>query len=449
MPSHRPTPSLPLVLLSLSPILYPSVYAATNTTFDDAHPSFAFSSHWKAVSPAFPCTGCLTQPDPAQTLDGTWHDGNVFATATDVRWGSFTFTGHAVYIYGIDELNSEPDIVFTLDGAAAGTHHYAGPGAGTVYHALYFARTGLSEETHTVSWELRYNTASGVDQQVALFDYAMVTTGAEAGGGGGSGSGSVGGAEAGGGGGSGSGSVGGGGDETSTPTKPEESVSAGSGSGQSLANHSATPVTSVDPRSSTKAGLNPGLSASTNIGQKSLPSTAIPPSLPSNPESAACVGRNRLGTILGTIFGVIVLIALLLGLFLRRRFQKKNKTSAPPPVESFLAEAVRDEPRWEWEKGPSRGLSLMRVSLPASPLAISPSTVTMGSGVFSNTPSSQSPPAPAITVPPAMAHVQTERERLLEARVAELEGDMQRYRDGNGEVEREEQPPPYMGRVSQ
>lgn len=87
------------------------------------------------------------------------------------------FPGSAVYIFGIDQRSSQPDIAFTV-GSIQQTHHYTGSGQ-FAYDALFFSATGLaSDETHTVNWVFNF-ADTGPPLQVALFDYAIVTSGKE------------------------------------------------------------------------------------------------------------------------------------------------------------------------------------------------------------------------------------------------------------------------------
>ncbi|KAF7363733.1 hypothetical protein MSAN_01031100 [Mycena sanguinolenta] len=146
-----------------------------NTTIDDSSSSFNFTGTWNTITPTLPCTGCAAQPDPSQVYNGTWHDGNTQDGAPAVTGGSFTFTGSAVYIFGIDQAESQPDIAFTL-GSIQQVHHYTGSEA-YVYNALFFSATGLSsDQTHTANWV--FNVADTTSPlQVALFDYAVVTSG--------------------------------------------------------------------------------------------------------------------------------------------------------------------------------------------------------------------------------------------------------------------------------
>ncbi|KAJ7827494.1 hypothetical protein B0H14DRAFT_2814519 [Mycena olivaceomarginata] len=154
--------------------------AIINTTIDDSSSSFTFTGTWNTITPSSPCTICSSKPDPSKTHGGTWHDGNINIAIPVGTSGSFTFTGSAVYIFGIDQAASEvsqADIAFTV-GSIQQTHHYTGSEQ-FVYDALFFSATGLaSDETHTVNWVLNFaDTGGGL--QVALFDYAIVTSGKE------------------------------------------------------------------------------------------------------------------------------------------------------------------------------------------------------------------------------------------------------------------------------
>ncbi|CAK5274083.1 unnamed protein product [Mycena citricolor] len=166
-------PLLFLLFLAAVPVVESAI---TNTTVDDADPAFVFSGSWTPTSAAHPCDFCSSKPDPSQTFDQTWTDGNYRAGSKTLTTGTFTFTGSAVYIFGIDQADSQPDIVFTL-GATTATHHYTGS-ARFAYNALFFAATGLpADQTHTVSWVFNTNPTTGVQVQAALFDYAVVTSG--------------------------------------------------------------------------------------------------------------------------------------------------------------------------------------------------------------------------------------------------------------------------------
>ncbi|KAJ6626178.1 hypothetical protein B0H10DRAFT_547596 [Mycena sp. CBHHK59/15] len=168
-------PALAVLLLVL--LCAPSANGAiTNTTIDDTNSAFTFSGSWTAVSPSDPCAGCSSKPDASQTFGETWHDGNYRTGASETTTGSFTFTGSAVYIFGIDQANSQPDIAFTL-GSTQAVHHYTGTER-FAYNALFFHATGLAaDQTHTVNWIFNIDPSTGVGVQAALFDYAIVTSG--------------------------------------------------------------------------------------------------------------------------------------------------------------------------------------------------------------------------------------------------------------------------------
>jgi hypothetical protein len=86
--------------------------------------------------------------------------------------------GSAVYIFGIDQAISQPNIAFSL-GSIQQVHHYTGTER-FVYRALFFSADGLdADQTHTVNWVFNLAPNTGVEVQVALFDYAIVTSGKE------------------------------------------------------------------------------------------------------------------------------------------------------------------------------------------------------------------------------------------------------------------------------
>ncbi|KAJ7256183.1 hypothetical protein B0H12DRAFT_519027 [Mycena haematopus] len=175
---HSFTTLLPVLAMFLLLLLCaPSANGAiTNTTVDDTNSAFTFTGSWTAVSASNPCGGCSSKPDPSQTFDSTWHDGNYRTGASETTGGSFTFTGSAVYIFGIDQAQSQPDIAFTL-GSTKSVHHYTGT-AQFAYNALFFSATGLAaDQTHTVNWIFNIDPTTGVGVQEALFDYAIVTSG--------------------------------------------------------------------------------------------------------------------------------------------------------------------------------------------------------------------------------------------------------------------------------
>ncbi|KAJ7258219.1 hypothetical protein C8J57DRAFT_1341446 [Mycena rebaudengoi] len=156
-PPHSFSPPFPFLLLAAVPALS----ALIDTTFDDT--SFTYSPDWNAISPSAPCGW-------SRVHGGTYHDGNCVSDKTS--------SGSAVSIYGIDQANTQPNIVFTVEGARA-VHRYTGTER-FVYDALFFSAKGLAaDKTHTVNWVFDFEESSGVGVQAALFDYAVVTSGKE------------------------------------------------------------------------------------------------------------------------------------------------------------------------------------------------------------------------------------------------------------------------------
>ncbi|KAF7307705.1 hypothetical protein MKEN_01130500 [Mycena kentingensis (nom. inval.)] len=163
---------LVLLLLAYAPSTVDA--AISTTTYDDTSSAFSFTGSWTATSQSNPCNYCSSKPNASRAFGGTWHDGNYRSGASEATGGSFTFTGTAVAIYGIDQAGNQPNIVFTL-GNTKSTHHYTGTEQ-FAYDALFFSADGLSQGTHTVTWNFETN-PSGVEVQAALFDYAVVTSG--------------------------------------------------------------------------------------------------------------------------------------------------------------------------------------------------------------------------------------------------------------------------------
>ncbi|KAF7288953.1 Myb-DNA-bind-2 domain-containing protein [Mycena indigotica] len=66
--------------------------------------------------------------------------------------------------------------VFTLDSSPSSTFWYAGSER-FLYRTLFFSASGLTNGPHTVSWVFNTHGGSPRDLQAALFDYAVVTAG--------------------------------------------------------------------------------------------------------------------------------------------------------------------------------------------------------------------------------------------------------------------------------
>ncbi|KAF7297214.1 hypothetical protein MIND_00954500 [Mycena indigotica] len=289
-------------LLPLLLAVVPSVNGAlTNSTIDDTSSQFTFTGSWTATSASNPCNFCASKPDASQTFQQSWHDGNYRDGASQRTGGSFTFTGSAVYIYGIDQVKTQPNIVFTL-GNQRSTHHYTGSQS-FAYNALFFSATGLDpSSTHTVTWDFEINPSTGVGVQAALFDYAIVT----------------------------SGSV----DvipkpptsEVNTSVNPSKSQSSHNtpssdsktSSGLLSSSPSALAIKSTNP-SDTKSLLTAPSASSVSDTNSNALNTSAP-----EPQSAASSNRSNVGTIIGAIIAVLVCIvlAILFLLLCRRRRQR-------------------------------------------------------------------------------------------------------------------------------
>ncbi|KAJ7446328.1 hypothetical protein FB451DRAFT_1412356 [Mycena latifolia] len=156
-----------LALLFIFPV---HAAALTNLTIDDANSTyFTFAatatSRWAAISPGNPCAFCSAQPLTTDIHDQTWHDGSNGSS------GTLTFQGTEVFLYGID-LANPANITFTLDGAEAAFHYYAGSEQ-FVFNSLFFHAGSLSRDAnHTLTWTLHETKENGTS---ALFDYAVIT----------------------------------------------------------------------------------------------------------------------------------------------------------------------------------------------------------------------------------------------------------------------------------
>ncbi|KZW01538.1 hypothetical protein EXIGLDRAFT_65199 [Exidia glandulosa HHB12029] len=149
---------------------------ARNVTVDDEQ--LVFTPFWK---PSSECDGCSAAPTAAQMAfvhDGTWHDGARQADGSPgVMTMSYTFTGTAVYVYGItiNGTSARPaiknvDLTFTLNNAHAGDFTYAPDATVTDYHfnVLFFSKTGLPNAQYTLQMSLN-------PHSFALLDYVQYT----------------------------------------------------------------------------------------------------------------------------------------------------------------------------------------------------------------------------------------------------------------------------------
>ncbi|KAJ7057275.1 hypothetical protein C8F01DRAFT_1151522 [Mycena amicta] len=448
---------IPLLLL-----IHPLLAAAQTTIFDDADSSFSWYGEWTAVSGN--CDSCSTKLDPTQTHDGTWHDGDRAMTSSEQTGGSFSFTGTAVQIYGIDQPDYGPDIVFTLEGFTS-THHYTGNAK--VYHSLFFSRSGLTNGAHTVNWVLQIDpsTDPGLFGVVALFDYAVVTSTE---------------------------------DNRANPhgTTTTTGTTMTSESSTSSSSHSLSKSSSIRTSLSFTSSRTSGTSTAAPPQTSSSTSSSVPAN--SNSSSTGIVSSTQhrsssVDIIVGAVIGIIALLAFLgAAVCLWRRRRRSNHARiaafpgpnpqnanvntagstavAAPPAVMVLSEkdALKNrDPFWPESISVQVHPPTMDSQIPtpsSDPQSTSASALSPLRFHSTNTPTGASPQSSPIS-PSRAASLATsshsrggrrthERERLLEARVAELEatvtralvvglsGQLDSYADeGEGE---DSQPPPYV-----
>ncbi|KAJ7243052.1 hypothetical protein C8J57DRAFT_67226 [Mycena rebaudengoi] len=280
--------------------------AVTTTTFDDTSSSFSFTGSWTATSASNPCDFCSSKPDPSRIFGETWHDGNFRSGADTGTGGSFTFTGSAVSIFGIDQAKSQPDIEFTL-GSIKSVHHYEGTER-FVYDALFFHAEGLAaDKSHTVTWTFQINQASGVGVQAALFDRAVVTSGSD--------------------------DVADTGDlvnKSQINPKTSSKSTTISSTTVSLSTSSSTSSLPTTKSGSNVKGLANGPSSSSDSNSSSSTATGLgnaPTPAGAAAEGTSHTGTSRTAAIVGAIVGVLILAMLFLIAFLscRRRAQRARR----------------------------------------------------------------------------------------------------------------------------
>jgi hypothetical protein len=370
--------------------------ALTNKTIDDTSSQFFFSTpNWAGVTPENPCGYCSSRPP--DSYNQTYHDGNYGPSSSSLTTGSFTFTGSAVYIFGIDQANTMPDISFTLNGETQ-VHHYTGTEQ-YVPNALFFSAEGLASGTYTVNWVFKLDPTTGVSIQDALFDYAIVTSGEE--------------------------------DpppttpavqpiqtqgssnpQSSSPTvntnnnsqassKPSNTISnpAPSGSGASQSNSGASQSNSGASHSSGASQLNPsnptasGSPANQGLGLGTSATVTVSGMTTVTAVSASSQSKSNMGAIIGGVLGGLV-VAIVLGvlfLWTRRRRARRVKSQADTavrPQSQFLR--VEDYPARARQASNAFPVS-MPTSRPKGSLA-GPSTVSLLTP--HEDPSADSPTAP-------------------------------------------------------
>ncbi|KZV88813.1 hypothetical protein EXIGLDRAFT_722190 [Exidia glandulosa HHB12029] len=146
---------------------------ARNVTIDDADARWTYGA-FAPVSPGQPCNDCISQPDPQQAMNQTWHDTTAEATAT------LTFNGTGVTIYTIcpgRHVNGTyaANLSFDLDGVGNGTFKQVMPGClSNEYNFQVYTVKGLSLQSHVIAVTNHPGTGPFPLSDL-LIDYAIVT----------------------------------------------------------------------------------------------------------------------------------------------------------------------------------------------------------------------------------------------------------------------------------
>lgn len=148
----------------------------TNVTIDDTigdQITYAPAQYWN-YGPT--CTVCAATPDVSETHNNTWHDTAYYPPDNFAPTAELTFTGVAVYVYGILRYDNPSlratDLTFLIDGELVG--NYSQPDSskkGWEYSALLFSHTSLSSKQHNLT--IQNGVHQGKDASVLLLDYIV------------------------------------------------------------------------------------------------------------------------------------------------------------------------------------------------------------------------------------------------------------------------------------
>ncbi|GJE89329.1 hypothetical protein PsYK624_054280 [Phanerochaete sordida] len=127
------------------------------------------------------CTTCDAQPQPNQTLGGTWHDatyGPDDSTRNIPQNATLNFTGSAIYVYGIQAQHStrtSSDLIFYIDGVERSRYKFIpfGDQDTFTYNQVLFSETNLEDAPHTFMLQ---NGQIGGEGSLVLLDYIMYMT---------------------------------------------------------------------------------------------------------------------------------------------------------------------------------------------------------------------------------------------------------------------------------
>ncbi|GJE96838.1 hypothetical protein PsYK624_130450 [Phanerochaete sordida] len=158
--------------------------ALVNVTVDDDGSDLTtgarinYEGDW-AIGPA--CVNstidCEASLDATQVRDGTWH-GTTYdpsiSSQTIPGNATFSFTGTAIYAFGIRDGARDLELTFFLDEQEAGNLLVPRMTSYTYqYNQLYFKAEGLSNTAHF--WRMQNGLGSGTTISVALLDYLVYT----------------------------------------------------------------------------------------------------------------------------------------------------------------------------------------------------------------------------------------------------------------------------------
>jgi len=167
------------VILFLATLFGKALCGFLNVSIDDttgdpttgARIAYGPTSAW--TSSTTPCAVSQIQDD--ETFNKTWHSA-VYTADVDSVWASTSFTGNAVYVWGIlSPCSNVGDAIigFTIDGQPMGKfRHSSGNSSTFQYGVLLFSTTGLNNTNHT----LVMGVGGGSQTAYAMLDSISYTT---------------------------------------------------------------------------------------------------------------------------------------------------------------------------------------------------------------------------------------------------------------------------------
>ncbi|KAH9842356.1 uncharacterized protein C8Q71DRAFT_699030 [Rhodofomes roseus] len=145
-----------------------------------ATPTYSNAACWNE-GPS--CSICVSQPDPAQAHNGTWHDtqsnvcSNALSNDTTDHTVMFTFTGTTLTVYCIlvaqGPVTKVTNVTFDLDGDPStyqSPPSYNASAYGYQYNIPVYSRSSLNNTQHTFTMSTAQGSPSS--PSLLLFDYA-------------------------------------------------------------------------------------------------------------------------------------------------------------------------------------------------------------------------------------------------------------------------------------